>query len=80
MYTMNNHPFKVGDKVVVVRRVLDEDGWNNVWTGQMNELIGNQTEYEIAEITGQGIRFYGFGWPAGSLDFPYETKVIDTID
>lgn len=80
MYTMNDHPFKVGDKVVVVRKVVDEDGWDNVWISHMSELIGSKTEYEIDSITGQGIRFYGFGWPAGALEFPYETKVIDIID
>lgn len=80
MYTMNDHPFKVGDKVVVVRRVEREDGWKNVWAIEMGSYLGSRKEYRIESIDATGIRFDYYGWPAGALDFSYETKIIDTID
>lgn len=65
-------PFQVGDKVKVVKKVLKEDGWNNVWTRIMEEYVNNEKEYTILRITRNGIQFAEDGmylWPHGALAF-----------
>jgi transcription antitermination factor NusG len=40
---------EVGDKVKIIRRASDyEEGWNNIWTGEMLEYIGKEvTVYDL---------------------------------
>lgn len=60
--------FKIGDKVRVVRRVEEEEGWNNDWVDSMDGYIGENSI--IVQIRSTGIRlassFYNF--PPSSLE------------
>lgn len=60
---------KVGDTVKVLRKAEDgEQGWDNAWVGDMNDMIGRR--YKVMEITGGGIQLRT---PAlrFTLGFPY---------
>ena len=70
----NTHGFKVGDRVVVAKKVTHQSGWDNNWNSDMDEFIGH--EFTIKEITNYGIRFeqnnkfkpqLGFGFPSDAL-------------
>lgn len=60
--------FQVGDKVRVVKRVEEEEGWENDWVDSMDGYIGESSL--IVQISSMGIRlessFYRF--PPSSLE------------
>jgi len=43
--------FKIGDRVKVVRKVEKEEGWGDVWAGEMNTVIGQESKIlNIADV------------------------------
>ena len=75
-------PFKVGDKVKVVRKVdgYDPNGmgkgktWKNSWQTNMQEVIGR--EFVVEDIRESGVYFvgYSFGFPITALEKVVEEK------
>lgn len=70
---MNN--FKVGDKVRVVKKVTQEDGWYNSWTNTMDTYVGK--EYVVIDVgfngigVGVGLNIYevsSYHFPPSSLE------------
>ena len=60
--------FAVGDKVVVVKRVDEESGWDNVWSNDMDTYVGNGTVYTINRVNEAGVYIGGlYGFPHGAL-------------
>jgi hypothetical protein len=67
--------FKVGDTVRIVKQVLHENGWDNVWTSDMDRKIG--TVGKIACIDHMGVfvggaGHAGYGFPVTSLELVLE--------
>lgn len=79
--------FNIGDKVMVVRKVLSEEGYHNDWFDNgMDPYVNNGICYTISSLNDYGIRFKEdrvYGWPAGSLEFfvedPLSTPVTRKI-
>ena len=73
--------FKVGDRVRVVKKVRQQNGWRNSWVFDMDNSIGN--EYVIARIDEHGVFFsvgyedsiQGLGFPTNSLELVYQEPV-----
>lgn len=60
---------KEGDTVLVLRKAEDnEQGWDNSWVGDMNDMIGKN--YKVREVTEGGFQLQT---PAQrfTLGFPY---------
>lgn len=47
------HNFKIGDRVKVVRKVEEEEGWDDVWVDEMDACIGKTGI--IGDISGKRI-------------------------
>lgn len=65
--------FKVGQEVRVVKRVKQEDGWDNMWlTGVMDIFISDSRFHTIVKISKDGYYFgnepTAYGFPEGSLE------------
>jgi hypothetical protein len=61
--------FKVGDKVRVVKKVKDYDGWHTVWSDTMDAYVNNETEYLInARISGYGLKINNNWFPHEALE------------
>lgn len=66
--------FNAGDKVKIVKRVLQEEGWENGW-GDMDRFIGDGRIYTVRHHGNRGYFLKGyadphefdFGWPHGAL-------------
>ncbi len=73
--------FKVGDRVRVVKKVQQQNGWRNSWVFVMDDAIGN--EYVIDNIDEHGVFFsvgyedsiHGLGFPTNSLELVYQEPV-----
>lgn len=73
--------FKVGDRVRVVKKVQQQNGWRNSWVFVMGDAIGN--EYVIDNIDEHGVFFsvgyedsiQGLGFPTNSLELVYQEPV-----
>jgi hypothetical protein len=73
--------FKVGDRVRVVKKVQQQNGWRNSWVSIMDDAIGN--EYVINRIDEHGVFFtvgyensiHGLGFPTNSLELVYQEPV-----
>lgn len=73
--------FKAGDRVRVVKKVQQQNGWLNSWVSSMDDSIGN--EYVIARIDEYGVFFtvgyddsiQGLGFPTNSLELVYQEPV-----
>jgi hypothetical protein len=73
--------FKAGDRVRVVKKVQQQNGWRNSWVSSMDDSIGN--EYVIARIDEHGVFFsvgyedsiQGLGFPTNSLELVYQEPV-----
>jgi hypothetical protein len=73
--------FKVGDRVRVVKKVVQQNGWRNSWVSIMDDAIGN--EYVINRIDEHGVFFtvgyensiHGLGFPTNSLELVYQEPV-----
>lgn len=67
---MNN--FKIGDRVKVVRKVEEEEGWDDVWVDEMDACIGKTGI--IGDILGKRIlvifpEIFGYyNFPPSSLE------------
>ena len=70
--------FKKGDKVRVVKQVINEDGWENSWTNRMDKAIGKELTVDmVLEESGvyfEEKEFDGYGFPPSSLE-PAEVKI-----
>ena len=66
--------FKVGDRVKVIRKVHQENGWDNGWVCDMDDLIG--THQTIESINKTGIYFNTrdsyYGFPPSSLELVHK--------
>ena len=83
--------FQVGDKVRVVKRVTQEDGWRNTWADDMDDYVGKPRVFTIQSMGDHGERFAGvrfsedntFGWPLGALelvtDLPVPVATTSTL-
>lgn len=73
--------FKFGDRVRVVKKVQQQNGWRNSWVSIMDDSIGN--EYVIDRIDEHGVFFsvgyddsiQGLGFPTNSLELVYQEPV-----
>jgi hypothetical protein len=73
--------FKAGDRVRVVKKVKQQNGWRNGWVSSMDDSIGN--EYVINRIDEHGVFFtvgyensiHGLGFPTNSLELVYQEPV-----
>ena len=73
--------FKVGDEVLIVRKVEQESGWANNWVPDMDGFVGKETVLKVAAVTNNGVYFAPlrevarmcgapeiYGWPNGALE------------
>lgn len=66
--------FKIGDEVKVVKKVEEENGWNNSWVYDMTETVNNGKTYAIAKISDNGVYLksndgtLSYGYPVSSLE------------
>jgi hypothetical protein len=73
--------FSKGDRVRVVKKVQQQNGWRNGWVSTMDDAIGN--EYVINRIDEHGVFFsvgyedsiHGLGFPTNSLELVYQEPV-----
>lgn len=69
--------FKDGDRVRVVKRVTEENGWENTWNSPMDKYIGTAQTIRFIGATGvyfTGIHNYDWGFPPSSLELYVEPK------
>ena len=69
--------FKCGDRVRVVKRVTEENGWENTWNSTMDKYIGTAQTIRFIGATGvyfTGIHNYDWGFPPSSLELYVEPK------
>ena len=63
--------FKVGDKVTVVRKVGDDEEWDDSWVSGMNEYVGSGRELIVTSVLDKKIRARIDGdswwWPTSCL-------------
>lgn len=62
--------FNTGDKVYIVRRVEQEDGWDNTWPRSlMDPFISDTTTYTVYSTRPSGVSFVEipYSWPPGAL-------------
>lgn len=70
--------FKVGDKVYIVSdHPSYADDFQNSFTADMMDYVGNGVEYTISSIVSSGVYFreISYGWPKGSLSHSKSDKV-----
>lgn len=76
--------YKPGDRVRVVRSVLEESGWDNVWVEEMYAAIGNVYTVERSDDSGvwfvEPIDRYNYGFPKGSIELESITILQKDID
>lgn len=72
----NNSGLEVGDKVIVIRRITDQEensGWENSWTDNMDFFINKKCIIENSdEVTGFSLRLLGIQYNRlTTYEFPY---------
>lgn len=75
----NEMKFKVGDRVKVIRKVTQENGWGNSWCPDMDYYIGKI--YTIKTIDQYGVLLgdkWNYGFPFGSLELVEEKPIINS--
>lgn len=58
---------QIGDRVEVFQVVQQEPGWVNIWTAEMNALVGKVGVIESMDETGVYLQGIEFGFPPSSL-------------
>jgi hypothetical protein len=73
--------FKAGDRVRVVKKVKQQNGWRNSWVFDMDNSIGNEyvidsiDEHGVYLAVGYGDSIRGLGFPTNSLELVYQEPV-----
>ena len=75
--------FKKGDKVKVIHKITEEEGYENNWfSHEMDRYVCNNVTYTISYITDGGVYFmedFGiYGFPHGSLELA-EKIILDGL-
>ena len=64
--------FKVGDKVRVVKKVEQENGWRNSWVDDMDELLGKTFTINMIDESGIFFEDSHYEFPPSSLELVTE--------
>lgn len=73
--------FKAGDRVRVVKKVKQQNGWRNSWVFDMDNSIGNEyvidriDEYGVYLAVGYEDSIHYLGFPTNSLELVYQEPV-----
>lgn len=61
---------KVGDKVRIVRKVTEQEGWDNSWIQDMDWFVGHDVAYKVYAVSPNGYRLDGirYSWPSDALE------------
>lgn len=78
--------FKVGDRVRVVEKIEEQNGWKNSWVKDMDLLVNDGKTYIIDNINDSGIyfniqddKFMRYGYPELSLELAEDCPCCEEL-